>query len=257
MSPPARALPESYWPESVLRIVDLCGNQAVDTLFFDAHDYANRYSAVDTLREQGSVYLGRGSRLLALDGKPLVSIVADTCGRHDTLGGACSQESNVIRYGEHTRHMHACRNTFIAQAQRLGARARQARSERKRELLHERAAHARRAASSSSTDSQAPASTSSCSAERDTLVLISNCPAAQQPLQRLRTYAGAVAGLAHHERDRSTRPRHAHDDPGLAGTDRLLGGRRAALGADGRLARTGSGIACSATRPTRLGWRSR
>jgi len=103
-----------------LRIVDLYGNQAVDTLFFDAHDYANRYSAVDTLREQGSAYLGAGSRLLALDGKPLVSIVADTCGRHDTLGGACSQESNVIRYGEHTRHMHACRNTFIAQAQAWG-----------------------------------------------------------------------------------------------------------------------------------------
>ncbi len=99
-----------------LRIVDLHGNQAVDTLFFDAADYANRYSAVDTIREQGSVYLELGSRLLATDGEPLVTIVDDTCGRHDTLGGACSQESNVIRYGEHTRHMHACRNTFIAQA---------------------------------------------------------------------------------------------------------------------------------------------
>jgi urea carboxylase-associated protein 1 len=99
-----------------LRIVDLHGNQAVDTLFFDAGDYANRYSAVDTIREQGSIYLELGSRLLGTDGKPLVTIVDDTCGRHDTLGGACSQESNVIRYGEHTRHMHACRNTFIAQA---------------------------------------------------------------------------------------------------------------------------------------------
>ena len=101
---------------AVLRIVDLFGNQAVDTLLFDARDYSNRYSAVDTLREQGSAYLGLGSRLLALDGAPLVSIVADTCGRHDTVGGACSQESNVVRYGEHTRHMHACRNTFLARA---------------------------------------------------------------------------------------------------------------------------------------------
>lgn len=99
-----------------LRIVDLHGNQAVDTLFFDAHDYANRYSAPDTIREQGSIYLEQGSRLLALDCEPLVTIVADTCGRHDTLGGACSQESNVIRYGEQTRYMHACRNTFLAQA---------------------------------------------------------------------------------------------------------------------------------------------
>lgn len=70
-----------------LRIVDLHGNQAVDTLFFDAHDYANRYSAVDTLREQGSAYLTLGSRLLALDGEPLVTITADTCGRHDTSAG--------------------------------------------------------------------------------------------------------------------------------------------------------------------------
>jgi urea carboxylase-associated protein 1 len=100
----------------VLRIVDLHGNQAVDALFFDATDYTNRYSAADTIREQAAVYLTKGSRLLALDGEPLLTIIADTCGRHDTLGGACSQESNVVRYGEHTRHMHACRNTFLAQA---------------------------------------------------------------------------------------------------------------------------------------------
>ena len=104
----------------VLRMVDLHGNQAIDTLFFDLADTANRYSAVDTIREQGSAYLGLGSRLLALDGDPLVTIVADTCGRHDTLGGACSQESNVVRYGAHTRHMHACRNTFLAEALRSG-----------------------------------------------------------------------------------------------------------------------------------------
>ncbi len=58
--------------------------------------------------------------LRALDGEPLVTIVADTCGRHDTVGGACSQESNVVRYGEHTRHMHACRNTFLAQGAGVG-----------------------------------------------------------------------------------------------------------------------------------------
>jgi hypothetical protein len=97
-------------------IEDVHGNQAVDALFFDATDYANRYSAVDTIREQGAVYLTTGSVLRALDGRPLLTVVADTCGRHDTLGGACSQESNVVRYGEHTQHMHACRNTFLTQA---------------------------------------------------------------------------------------------------------------------------------------------
>jgi urea carboxylase-associated protein 1 len=97
----------------VLRIVDLRGNEAVDTLFFDAHDYANRYSAVDTVREQGSVYVTTGSRLLALDCLALVTIVADTCGRHDTLGGACAQESNTVRYALEKRYMHSCRDNYL------------------------------------------------------------------------------------------------------------------------------------------------
>ncbi len=78
-----------------LRITDLHGNQAVDTLLYDAHDYANRYSAVDTIREQGSVYLTTGSCLLSVDGDALATIVEDTCGRHDSLGGACATPSGV------------------------------------------------------------------------------------------------------------------------------------------------------------------
>ena len=109
-----------------LRIVDLHGNQAVDTLFYDAHDIDNRYSALDTIREQRAVYLTTGSRLLSTSLDELAMITDDTCGRHDTVGGACSQESNVIRYGEHTRHQHACRQTFL-QLRRAG-RHRAARS---------------------------------------------------------------------------------------------------------------------------------
>jgi urea carboxylase-associated protein 1 len=96
-----------------LRIVDLHGNQAVDTLLYDTHDVDNRYSAFDTVREQGAVYLTTGSRLLSTRLDELAVITDDTCGRHDTLGGACAQESNVVRYGEHTRHQHACRETFL------------------------------------------------------------------------------------------------------------------------------------------------
>ena len=102
-----------------LRIVDLHGNQAVDTLLYDAHDVDNRYSAFDTIREQQAVYLTTGSRLLSTRLDELAVITDDTCGRHDTVGGACAQESNVIRYGEHTRHQHACRETFL----RYGAAA--------------------------------------------------------------------------------------------------------------------------------------
>jgi uncharacterized protein len=95
------------------RIVDLEGNQAVDTLFYNAHDPVERYSAVDTLREQGNIYLSTGTRLLSTEGNVLMSIVADTCGRHDTLGGACAAESNQVRYAIEKRYMHSCRDTFL------------------------------------------------------------------------------------------------------------------------------------------------
>jgi urea carboxylase-associated protein 1 len=95
------------------RIVDLKGNQAVDTFFYNAGDYADRYSAQDTIREQANVYLTTGTRLLSRFGTHLLTIVADTCGRHDTLGGACSNESNMVRYAIDKRHMHACRSSFL------------------------------------------------------------------------------------------------------------------------------------------------
>jgi urea carboxylase-associated protein 1 len=96
-----------------LRIVDLKGNQAVDTLFYNAKDYSDRYSAQDTIREQGNIYLTTGTKLLSTEGHVLLEIVADTCGRHDTLGGACAAESNMVRYDLNKRSMHACRQSFL------------------------------------------------------------------------------------------------------------------------------------------------
>ena len=96
-----------------LRIVDLEGNQAVDTLFYNAHDYADRYSAIDTLQRQANIYLTAGSKLISSEGNILGEIVADTCGRHDTLGGACATESNMVRYAIDKRSMHACRQSFL------------------------------------------------------------------------------------------------------------------------------------------------
>ncbi len=101
------------------RIVDLEGNQAVDTLFFSAADTRERYSAVDTIRAQGNLYLSTGTRLLSTEGQTLLTIVADTCGRHDTIGGACSAESNTVRYGHQTKPMHNCRDSFLLAASRL------------------------------------------------------------------------------------------------------------------------------------------
>src|SRR5919108_3732693 len=95
------------------RIVDVEGNQAADTLFYNAHDYEDRYSAQDTIREQANIYLTTGTQLMSSKGNVLLTIVADTCGRHDTLGGACATEGNMVRYALEKRYMHACRQSFV------------------------------------------------------------------------------------------------------------------------------------------------
>jgi len=95
------------------RIVDLEGNQAADTLFYNAHDPTERYSASATIQRQAKVYLTTGSALVSTEGNTLLTITADTCGRHDTLGGACSRESNTMRYALEKEPMHACRDSFI------------------------------------------------------------------------------------------------------------------------------------------------
>ena len=97
----------------ILRIVDLEGNQAVDTLFYNALDTAEHYSAQNTIQAQRGVYLTTGTVLLTNRGRPLLEIGEDTCGRHDTLGGACSAESNTVRYALGKRHMHNCRDSFL------------------------------------------------------------------------------------------------------------------------------------------------
>ncbi|MBP3951685.1 urea amidolyase associated protein UAAP2 [Bacillus suaedae] len=105
-------------PGQVLRIEDLEGNQAADTLFFDAENLDDHYSAIATIAGQQNIYLSTGSVLRAESGKPLMTIVADTCGRHDTLGGACSAQSNTVRYAHETLPMHNCRDTFMLQMAR-------------------------------------------------------------------------------------------------------------------------------------------
>ncbi|PTB19843.1 urea carboxylase [Trinickia symbiotica] len=97
----------------VFRILDLEGNQAVDTLFYSSADPRERYSAQDTIRAQRKLYLTAGSRLMSNLGNPMLTIIADTCGRHDTLGGACAAESNTVRYALEKRHMHNCRDNFL------------------------------------------------------------------------------------------------------------------------------------------------
>lgn len=100
-----------------LRIVDLEGNQAVDVIFYNRDDGAEHYSATETLLRQGGIYLTTGSVLYSDDGNPMLTIVADTCGRHDTLGGACAAESNTVRYALQKKFMHSCRDNYLTALQ--------------------------------------------------------------------------------------------------------------------------------------------
>ncbi|MEQ1653300.1 MAG: urea amidolyase associated protein UAAP2 [Hyphomicrobium sp.] len=107
-----------YWMHVVkrgetLRILDMEGNQAADTLFFNADDPHERYSAADTIVEQGNIYLTAGTVLVSDRCQPMMTIIADTVGRHDTLGGACATESNTVRYALEKKTMHACRDSFL------------------------------------------------------------------------------------------------------------------------------------------------
>ena len=160
------------------RIVDLDGNQAADTLFYDAADLDNRYSAMDTIREQGNAYLSAGSPLLSSNLDVLATITADTCGRHDTVGGACSQESNVIRYGMHTRHQHGCRQTFLRLGAEVGIGPRQ--------LGHNINFFMNVPLTSAggltfADGLSAPGKYVEVRAERELIVLISNCPQLNNP----------------------------------------------------------------------------
>lgn len=107
-----------YWmhvvkKDETFRILDLEGNQAADTLFFNADDPHERYSACDTVREQGNVFITAGTVLMSDLCRPMLTVTADTVGRHDTLGGACATESNTVRYALEKFSMHACRDSFL------------------------------------------------------------------------------------------------------------------------------------------------
>lgn len=115
----AVVLAGDYWSYVIkagqtFRIIDSEGNQAADTMFYAHGNPQERYSAQDTINYQQNVYITEGTKLISNLGNVLLTVTADTCGRHDTLGGACSAESNSIRYDLEKIHMHNCRDSFMA-----------------------------------------------------------------------------------------------------------------------------------------------
>jgi urea carboxylase-associated protein 1 len=161
-----------------IAITDLEGNQAIDCLFYDAHQTAERYCAHTTMAAQGNIFLTTGTVLLSNEGRPLLRIVEDTCGRHDTIGGACSQESNTLRYGHHTKHQHACVENFLLEGSRWGLS--------KRDLVSNINWFMNVPVEPDGTMGivdgiSAPGLRVVCQAERDVIALISNCPQINNP----------------------------------------------------------------------------
>jgi len=164
----------------IFRIVDLEGNQAVDTLFYNARNPDERYSSCDTIRAQRGIYLTTGTRLMSNEGRALLTIVADTCGRHDTLGGACSAESNQVRYALDKKYMHNCRDSFLLALAELG------RGMGKRDLASNinffmNVPVTPDGGLSFADGVSAPGRYVEMRAETDVLVLISNCPQLNNP----------------------------------------------------------------------------
>ncbi|MET4047529.1 urea carboxylase [Rhodococcus sp. 1163] len=162
----------------LLTIVDLHGNQAVDTLVYAAHDHTIRYSAAATVVAQQNLFLTTGSVLRSDDSTSLMTIVSDEVGNHDTVGGACSQESNTLRYGHHTQHQHACVENFLAEGSKWGLG--------KRDLVSNINFFMNVPVDTDGTlgivdGLSAPGKSLTLRAEIDTLVLVSNCPQINNP----------------------------------------------------------------------------
>jgi urea carboxylase-associated protein 1 len=161
-----------------LRIVDLEGNQAVDFLLYAAADDAERYSAQDTVAAQGNLFLREGTVLRSNEGRPMMTITATSVDYHDTIGGACSCESNTLRYGHHTKSEHACVENF------LEANLREGRG--KRDMVSNINFFMNVPVEADGTlgivdGISAPGLTVDLRAEMDVIVVVSNCPQINNP----------------------------------------------------------------------------
>jgi len=161
-----------------LRIIDLEGNQAVDCILYNPHDPAERYSAQDTIATQRNIFLTTGTRLISNEGNVMMTVTADTCGRHDTVGGACSCESNTLRYGHHTKHQHACVENFVYELAQHGLGKRDTVSNINWFMNVPVEADG---ALGIVDGISAPGKYLDLRAEMDTLVVISNCPQINNP----------------------------------------------------------------------------
>lgn len=162
----------------VLTIVDVGGNQSADCIIYNAHDTDERYSVPDTLAWQANAYVRTGTVLRSNEGRPLMTVVANEIDRQDTIGGACSKESNTLRYGHHVMYHHGCRENFLAEASRHGMGARDLVSNLNWFMNVPVEADG---ALGIVDGMSAPGKRVAIRAEMDVLVIVSNCPQMNNP----------------------------------------------------------------------------
>src|SRR5256884_253694 len=97
----------------VLRIVDLEGKQAGDFLCYHAANPEERYNAADTMKYAGTIFLTRGHGIYSDMGRRLFTVVEDTCGRHDTIGG-CWRAATNPRHHRRQVTPHSPRTLLLA-----------------------------------------------------------------------------------------------------------------------------------------------
>ncbi|MDQ1129279.1 urea amidolyase associated protein UAAP2 [Microbacterium sp. SORGH_AS_0888] len=178
-----RVAPRAPWSAvvragDVLTIVDVGGNQSADFLVYAADDTQERYSAADTIAWQRNVYVRTGTVLRSNLGRPLMTVVGNEVERQDTIGGACGKESNTLRYGHHTLSQHGCRENFLAEAARHGLGARDLVSN----INWFMNVPVEADGSLGIVDGiSAPGKRVALRADRDVLVIVSNCPQMNNP----------------------------------------------------------------------------
>jgi len=102
----------------VLRLIDLEGAQAIDFLCFNAEDPRERYHAANTMKVPKNIYVGLGTVLRSNLARPMMTVIADTCGGHDTIFGCCSFEIDRVRYGRNNAE--CCQRNFERELARHG-----------------------------------------------------------------------------------------------------------------------------------------
>ena len=165
----------------VLRLTDLEGRQAVDFLCYNAADYEDRYAAADTMKINGSIFIGKGSVLYSVNCNPLFTVVEDSCGFHDTIGGCCSSALNRRRYNKPDDPN--CRDNFLGQLARYGMGPRDMAANVNFFMYVPVAANG---AMDMGPSISKPGDYVELRAETDVLAVISNCPQMNNPVNDYR-----------------------------------------------------------------------